>query len=114
MPIDSKRLSDTVASDQAVTRQLRAHGDVAHIVRRIEVYFYGRPDAIARLEADLPRLGWGFVDRMSPKDGETGLVVSREQTTDDEAVLHLSEAALRIELDYGVDYDGWESPVEKH
>jgi hypothetical protein len=112
MPIDSQRLADTIASDQAVIRQLRAHGDVADVVRPIEVYFYGPPGAIAHLEADLPRLGWRFVNRMPPEDGESGLVVAREQTTDDEAIRQLSEAALRVELDYGVKYDGWESIVE--
>jgi regulator of ribonuclease activity B len=112
MPIDPQHLADTVASDEAVIRQLRAHGDVAHIVRPIELYFYGPPVAIARLEGDLPDIGWKFVSRIPPEDGESGLVVSREQTTDEEAIRHLSEAALRVELDYGVKYDGWESIVE--
>src|SRR3954451_25392120 len=112
MPIDSQRLADTVASDEKVINELRAHGDIAHVVRPIEVYFFGPPDAIARLKADLPTLGWQFISLMPPEDGESGLVVAREQTTDDEAIRHLSEAALRIEIDYGVQYDGWESIVE--
>jgi hypothetical protein len=112
MPIDSQRLADTVASADLVIKQLRDYGDVSDVVRPVEAYFYGPPSAIARLEADLPDLGWKLVDRTPTEDGQSGLTIARDQTTDQEAIRHFSEDALRIELDYGVVYDGWQSSVE--
>jgi hypothetical protein len=113
MPIDSQRLADTVASADLVIKQLRDYGDVAEIVRPVEAYFYGPPSAIARLEGDLTDLGWKLVDRAPTEDAQDGLTIARDQTTDHEALVHFSEDALRIEVDYGVEYDGWQSSVEK-
>jgi hypothetical protein len=110
--IDPRRVADTMASDALVLRQLRDHGDVAHKVRRIEVYFFGSAEAIDRLEHDVASLGWTFVDRAPPQDGTTLLTVARTQTTEPSAIRQLSEAALRIEAEYGVEYDGWETSVE--
>ncbi len=111
--VDQRRAAQTFASDASVLRQLREHGDVAQVVRPIEVYFFGPPEAIDRLERDLARLGWALVDRAPPEHGTVLLTVSRTQAADPAAIRRLSEAALRIEADYGVDYDGWETSVER-
>jgi hypothetical protein len=110
--VDPRQAADTFASDEATLRQLRQHGDVARIARPVEVYFIGSAEAIDGLEHNLPRLGWTLVDRAPPENGTVLLTVSRTQATEPAAIRLLSEAALRIEAEYGVEYDGWETSVE--
>ncbi len=113
MEIDSQRLAETVSADAAVLRELRENGDVASVVRPVIVYFYGSAEAIERLEGNLGLLGWHLVNHLPSEDGPIGIAISRDQTTEPATIRLLSEAALRIEVDYDVAYEGWETSVER-
>ena len=113
MSVDPNRLAETIAGADEVIKQLRDYGDVPDIARPVEAYFYGSADALARLEKDLPRLGWTIVDHAQANDGQSGLTVSRDQTTDRASIIRFTEDALKIEVEYGITYDGWQSSIEK-
>lgn len=113
MTIDPQRLDSEIAADADVLRSLAENGDMPNVVRPVVAYFYGSPEAIGRLEQNLDALGWRLVHRMPLEDGTAGIAASRDQTTEPAAIRQFSEAALGIEVEYGVVYDGWETRVEQ-
>ena len=105
--MDPERLEAEWAADADVLRSLKENGDVPTIVRPVDVRFVGSADNISALEKQIVSLGWRVVQRAPLDDGTEGLDVQRDQTTDHAAIRQLTEAALQIEVQYGVQYDGW-------
>ena len=105
--MDPERLEAEWAADADVLRSLKENGDVPTIVRPVDVRFVGSADKIGALEKQIVSLGWRVVQRVPLDDGTEGLDVQRDQTTDHAAIRQLTEAALQIEVQYGVQYDGW-------
>lgn len=105
--IDPDRLAVEMATDEDVVRVLRQNGDVATIVRPIEVRFEGSQSAIARLHSAISDFGWHVLQVVDLDDGTVALDVQRDQSTQPAAIRALTEDALRIELIFGVEYDGW-------
>jgi regulator of RNase E activity RraB len=106
-PIDPARVDAELAADEEVLQSLRENGDVPNIARHVDVRFVGPLEAVALLEKRIGALGWRVVQRVSLEDGTEALDVQRLQTTDAAAIRELTEAALRIEGEFGVQYDGW-------
>jgi hypothetical protein len=111
--IDPKRLAVEEATDAAVVRQLNDAGDLADVVRPINVYFFGTPLNVERIKDDAPTMGWRVVRVGDPgEDGMALLWLERQQAVTSTALAKLRNDALTIEASYQVDYDGWETPVE--
>jgi hypothetical protein len=113
LPIDPERVEAEVAADADVLRSLQENGDVSSIVRPVDVRFVGSGENVGFLEQQIGTLGWHVVQRVSLDDGSEALDVQREQTTDLDAIRQLTEAALQIEAQYGVRYDGWGTVARK-
>ena len=112
-PIDSQRVETELAADAEVLRSLNENGDVASIARPVDVRFVGPTDSVVSLEKQIGSLGWRVVQRVTLDDGSEALDVQRDQTTDVTAIRQLTEAALEIEVQYGVRYDGWGTVATK-
>ena len=106
-PIDPQRVEAELAADVDVLRSLNENGDIPSIVRPVDVRFVGSTDNVISLEKQIGPLGWRVVQRVPLEDGREALDVQREQTTDVTAIRQLTEAALEIEAQYDVHYDGW-------
>lgn len=104
--IDLARIEAEMAADADVIRSLNENGDVPTITRAVDIRYVGEAAAVAKLEADAGTLGLRVVQKTSDAQ-ETALDVQRDQTTDPVAIRRLTEAALQIEAQYGVRYDGW-------
>jgi hypothetical protein len=112
-PIDPQRIDAELAADADVLRSLNENGDVSDITRPVDVRFVGAADSVRSLEEQIGRLGWRVVQRERLDDGTEALDVQRDQTTDPSAIRQLTEAALQIEAQYGVRYDGWGTVATK-
>jgi regulator of RNase E activity RraB len=106
-PIDPQRVEAELAADADVLRSLNENGDVPTVVRPVDVRFIGSARTVGALEKQIGTLGWRVVQRVPLDDGTEALDVQRDQTTDHAAIRQLTEAALQIEAQYGVRYDGW-------
>jgi len=111
-PVDPERLAEELAADADVVRALRENGDVAEIVRPVDVHFEGDDEAISRVEDAAEELGWRVIEAVEEEDGLVTLWLQRDQTTTESALRALTEDALRIEAAYGVNYDGWGTAAE--
>lgn len=112
LPFDADRLAEELAADADVVRALRDNGDVAEIIRPVDVHFVGEAELIERLEDEIEDLGWTIVEMVPEDDGYVTLSVQREQATTDDALRALTEDALRIEAAYDISYDGWGTAAE--
>jgi len=111
--IDPLRVEAELAADADVLRSLNENGDVPSIRRPVDVRFVGPTDNVGTLEKQIGALGWRVVQRVHLDDETEALDVQRDQTTDQPAIRQLTEAALQIELKYGVRYDGWGTVATK-
>jgi hypothetical protein len=111
--IDPRRLEAELAADVDVLRSLNENGDVSSIARAVGVRLVGSSESIGTLERHITPLGWTVVQRVNLDDGSEALDVERHQTTDPTAIQRLTEAALQIEYQYGVTYDGWGTVATK-
>ena len=113
LSIDPHRIEAEIAADANVLRSLNENGDVPNITRPVDVRFVGPADNVDSLEEQTGALGWRVVQRVHLDDGSEALDVQRDQTTDPSAIRRLTEAALQIEAEYGVRYDGWGTVATK-
>jgi hypothetical protein len=111
--IDSARIEAELKADADVLRVLGENGDVPSIVRPVTVLFVGDETKIANLSRKIEASGWRILQLFQREAGIAGLEIERDQTTDSAAIRELTETALRIEVDAGVDYDGWGTVAQK-
>jgi hypothetical protein len=105
--IDPDRLAAELEADADVVYHLRENGDVASVIRPVDVRFVGQKAKLAKLGLELSSNGWRFIQIVDLGDGESALDVRRDQTTEPASLRELTETALRIEITAGVEYDGW-------
>jgi regulator of RNase E activity RraB len=111
-PIDLMKFAMEIAADSEVLADLAANGDVATLVRPIDVHFKGEQSLIEALAADAPALGFAFVGFGEYEDGDWALDLKIDGTTQPDAMAGLTRKALEIERSHGVEYDGWGCPAQ--
>ena len=57
------RLEEEWAADKDVLASLKESGDIAHLVRPVDVSFRGDDAALDKLEADAEELGFEVIER---------------------------------------------------
>ena len=105
--IDLIKFAMEIAADSEVLADLAANGDVAHLLRPIDVHFKGAREAVEALAEDAQSLGFRFIDFGDYEDGDTAVDLQFDGTTEPEAMAILTRKALEIEISHGVEYDGW-------
>ena len=106
-PIDPKELADQLNADKDILESPRRDGDIASIVRPVDVLFVGDPERFAPLHDELERRGWR-VKSMHLRDPETAEVgAERDQTTDASAIRDRTEASVALAAKFEVTFDGW-------
>ncbi|KQS04654.1 hypothetical protein ASG11_10650 [Sphingomonas sp. Leaf357] len=111
--VSPERLAEEWAADKDVLQSLAENGDVAHLVRLIDVSFRGSEAALDRLEESAEELGFEVIEREEDEeDGEISLFLGCEQAADAAAIKALTLKCLQIELLYDVEYDGWGCTAE--
>jgi len=105
--VDPRRLEEEWAADMKVLAELAANGDQADIERPVDVSFRGSPEALVRLTDAAEELGFDYLDMEASEDGDPCLFLVRDQRADAESIKALTAACLQIEVDFGVEYDGW-------
>ena len=110
--VDQARLDAEWAADKDVLVSLRENGDIATIVRPVDVSFRGDEDALDRLEENAGELGFTVIEREEDEDGEISLFLGCEQAADEASIKALTVRCLQIELLYDVEYDGWGCTAE--
>jgi hypothetical protein len=110
--VDPARVEAEWAADKEVLASLAENGDVAGIVRLVDVSFRGDENALDRLEDDAESLGFTFIEREETEDGELATFLGSEQTAEADAIRALTVKCLQIELAYDVEYDGWGCTAE--
>lgn len=113
VPIDAVRIEAEEAADADVLRSLHENGDVPSISRPVDVRFVGGAAEIGRLQNAVGALGWRILQRVPLDGGQEALDVQRDQTTDRAAILMLTKAALSLEAQFAVRYDGWGTVATK-
>jgi regulator of RNase E activity RraB len=105
--IDPEQLAAEIAADAEILQALAENGDVATLVRPIDLHFKGPQDKIEALAEAADDLGFEFVEFGEYEDGDWAADFTIEGTTEPEAMAALTKRALEIEQAYGVEYDGW-------
>jgi regulator of RNase E activity RraB len=111
--VDPARIEAEMAADTDVLKSLQENGDDPTIARNIDVRFVGRRKSIAILRSAIAGSDWHVVQMVSVDSRNYALDIQRHQTTDAVAIRDLTEAALRIEQQYEVRYDGWGTVATK-
>ena len=110
--VSPERLAEEWAADKDVLASLRENGDIAEIVRPVDVSFRGDDKALDRLEQNAAELGFTVIEREEDEDGEMSLFLGCEQAADEASIKALTLRCLQIELLYDVEYDGWGCTAE--
>ncbi len=105
--VDPLRLEEEWQADQQVLADLADNGDRADIERPVDVSFRGSLPALIRLTEAAEELGFEFLEMEKTEDGEPCVFLVREQRADAESIKALTVTCLQIEIDFGVEYDGW-------
>ncbi len=106
-PIDLMKFAMEIAADSDVLAELAANGDIATLVRPIDVHFKGSEEAVQALRADAEALGFRYIGLGAYEDGDTALDLQFDGTTEADAMAALTRKALAIEISHDVEYDGW-------
>lgn len=106
-PIDLMKFAMEVAADSDVLAELAENGDIATLVRPIDVHFKGSEEAVQALRADAEALGFRFIGVGAYEDGDSALDLQFDGTTEADAMAALTRKVLEIEVSHGVEYDGW-------
>ena len=110
--VDSKRIAAETAADADVIRSLKENGDIPSIARPVDVRFVGSKRELKRLQSALEGAGWSAIQTVKIGDGSYALDIQQIQTTEPPALLELATTALKIEVAFGVRYDGWGSVAQ--
>ncbi len=105
--IDPAQLAAEIAADAEILQALAENGDIATLVRPIDLHFKGPQDRIEALAQAADDLGFEFIEFGEYEDGDWAADFSLLGTTEPQAMAALTRRALEIELAYGVEYDGW-------
>ncbi len=105
--VDPAKLAAEIAADAEILKALAENGDVASMVRPIDLHFKGDQDAIEALAEASEELGFEFVEFGEYEDGDIAVDFLVQGTTEPEAMAALTKRALEIEITFGVEYDGW-------
>lgn len=111
-PIDEARFEQEWEQDQELLAQLAENGDVASIVRLVDVSFVGTVKDLEPVADDAELLGFTFGQLVPDEEGDEPdlwrLDLDVEQTIEPEAIRALTRKCLEIEASYsGIEYDGW-------
>lgn len=110
--VDPARLEEEWEADRAVLAELAANGDVAHLVRRVDVSFRGTDEAFDRVLDVAIQFGFVELDRETDEDGELYLFLETEQAVDEASIRSLARKCVQIEMLCDVEYDGWGCEAE--
>ncbi len=105
--IDPARLAAEIAADAEILAELAENGDIASIVRPIDLHFKGSQDAIEALVEASDGLGLSFIEFGEYEDGDIAADFTIESTTEADAMAALAKRALEIEIAHDVEFDGW-------
>jgi hypothetical protein len=105
--IDPKELADNLKADADDFRSLKENGDIETIFRPVDVHFRGKATRIVGLHRRLEELGWRITHIRSEDPDQAWVGAARDQTTEEAAITELTETALRLAAEFGVEYDGW-------
>jgi Regulator of ribonuclease activity B len=109
----NERLEEELRADANVIRALRERGDIETIVRPVDVHFVGKTGKVAALCETVKQLGWRIFQPVQSDCEKVAIDIQRDQTTDVAALRQLTETALKIASDAGVEYDGWRTSVRR-
>lgn len=112
LQIDPDKLAAEIAEDAKILEALAENGDIASLVRPIDLHFKGSQEAIEALAEASEELGLEFIEFGEYEDGDIAADFIVEGTTEPAAMAALTKRALEIELAYGVEYDGWGCAAE--
>lgn len=104
--VDPDYLAQEWATDDEILQNMAAGGDLAHVVREINVQFVGDVSNLNKLKNDAKKLG--FHSALVEKDeGEWQIELQIDSDTRQETIRELTRKCLEIEQDYDIDHDGW-------
>ena len=81
-PIDLMKFAMEIAADSEVLEDLAANGDIATLVRPIDVHFKGSEEAVQALRADVEALGFRFIGFGAYEDGDSAIDLQIDGTTE--------------------------------
>ena len=110
--VDPEYLAAEIAADAEILKALADNGDIASIVRPIDLHFKGTQDRVETLVEDADELCLEFVEFGEYEYGDWAVDFVLEGTTEPDAMAALVKRALEIELVYGVEFDGWGCAAE--
>lgn len=105
--IDPDKLAAEIAADADVLKALAENGDIATLVRPIDLHFKGPQDAIEALVEASEALGFEFIEFGEYEDGDIAADFIVESTVEADVMAALVKRALEIEITHGVEFDGW-------
>ncbi|MEP2102332.1 MAG: ribonuclease E inhibitor RraB [Parasphingorhabdus sp.] len=104
--VDPEYLAQEWATDDEILENMAAGGDLAHVIREINVQFVGAVANLNKLKNDAKKLG--FQSALVEKDeGEWQIELQIDADTRQETIRQLTRKCLEIEQDYDIDHDGW-------
>ncbi|WP_353217541.1 ribonuclease E inhibitor RraB [Sandarakinorhabdus sp.] len=105
--IDPEQLAEELEANEDVLTALAENGDIANIVRGIDLHFKGSQTNIEMLAGNAETLGFQFLGYAEYEDGDWAADLQIDSTTDREAISALTRRALEIEILHDVEFDGW-------
>ena len=105
--IDPDKLAAEIAADAEVLQALAENGDIATLVRPVDLHFKGSQEAIEALVEASEELGFEFIEFGEYEDGDIAADFIVESTVEPDVMAALVKRALEIEQVYGVEFDGW-------
>ncbi|GGE04739.1 hypothetical protein GCM10011529_08860 [Polymorphobacter glacialis] len=110
--INPARLIEELEANEEVLLALEANGDIAELLRTIDVHFKGPQDAIENVAEDAQGLGFRFIDFGEFEDGDWAADLQVDGPVTRPALTALITRALEIELSHDVEFDGWGCAAE--
>lgn len=104
--IDPEYLAQEWATDDEILENMAAGGDLAHVVREINVQFVGEVSNLNKLKNDSQTLGFRSAI-VENDEGEWQIELQIDADTRQETIRELTRKCLEIEQDYDIDHDGW-------